>query len=314
MNNGDFILIQAEMVSELGLSGNKLLVYALVHGFCKDGDHEFVGSIKYICDWTHLSKKTVISILRELVERDLLSKREYDVKSVKCCAYSMGSVKITPPVKKLHQGGSEEITPGGGVKTTPGGVKITPGGGEKITPNNYNIDSIEYKKEINKESSSSDFEKQFDAFRKKYKKYGGKARGLKTEFDELKKKHKDWKDIVPMLEYAIDEENKAREAANLRHEFFPQMKNLKTYINQRAWENYTEGWESYNPDEYHPHGYYVRDMDDKGYYLYIGPYPDMYMEDGYDKDSRPDGASLVLNNMRGTLTWNSADKKWELRK
>ncbi len=58
----DFITILAPMVTELGLSGNKLIIYALIHGFSKDGEHDFHGSINYICDWTNLSKNTVLVV------------------------------------------------------------------------------------------------------------------------------------------------------------------------------------------------------------------------------------------------------------
>ena len=33
--------------------------------------------------------------------------------------------------------------------------------------------------------------------------------------------------------------------------------------------------------------------------------------DGYTDDTRPDGATITLNNARGTYKWNSINKKWE---
>lgn len=35
------------------------------------------------------------------------------------------------------------------------------------------------------------------------------------------------------------------------------------------------------------------------------------IEDGYNDDNRPDGATITLNNARGTITWNRSTKKWE---
>jgi hypothetical protein len=43
--------------------------------------------------------------------------------------------------------------------------------------------------------------------------------------------------------------------------------------------------------------------DDNFYYKVI--------EDGYNDDNRPDGATITLNNARGTIIWNSNNKKWE---
>lgn len=129
MKKEDYIVIQSWMVSELGLSGNELLIFALIHGFCKDGEHEFRGSIDYIRKWTGLSKPSVIRILKELVSKDLIKKKEENVKNVKVCSYSMGGKIILPVVKKFNQGGN----------------KILPGGGKKTLPNNTNIDNIKEK-------------------------------------------------------------------------------------------------------------------------------------------------------------------------
>ena len=114
MKNTDYIVIQAHMVSDLELSGNRLVIYALIHGFCKDGKHEFTGSLKYLCEWTNLTKPTVASILKSLVDDGLIEKREHIVNNIKICAYSIpgGGKEILPVVKKSEQGG-KEILPGG---------------------------------------------------------------------------------------------------------------------------------------------------------------------------------------------------------
>ena len=132
MNYDDYFVVQARMVIELGLSGNRLLIYALIHGFCKDGNNEFIGSINYLCDWTNLSRNTVISTLKSLVDDKLLKKREYIVNGVRYCAYSMGDYGKLPPL--VHSiGGSAKIAPP---------VQNKDGGSAKIAPNNIkdNID------------------------------------------------------------------------------------------------------------------------------------------------------------------------------
>lgn len=46
-------------------------------------------------------------------------------------------------------------------------------------------------------------------------------------------------------------------------------------------------------------------------YLYIGYYMDgSGVPDGYTDDNRPDGATIVLNNGRGTIVWSSDEKRW----
>jgi len=76
----------------------------------------------------------------------------------------------------------------------------------------------------------------FEGFRKAYP---GTKLGHDTEFAVLKK-HKDWKSILPLLLPAIQAEIRARATAKQQQRFFPEPKNLKTYLNQRSWEAYSE--------------------------------------------------------------------------
>lgn len=46
-------------------------------------------------------------------------------------------------------------------------------------------------------------------------------------------------------------------------------------------------------------------------YLYVGFWDEEFMPDGYTDENRPDGASVMLNNGRGTIVWNKELKKWE---
>lgn len=45
-------------------------------------------------------------------------------------------------------------------------------------------------------------------------------------------------------------------------------------------------------------------------YMYVGYWDGKHIPDGYDDDTRPDGASVTLNNGRGTLVWSSLTKTW----
>lgn len=80
----------------------------------------------------------------------------------------------------------------------------------------------------------------FDNFRKKYL---GTKRGNETEFDNFVKQHKDWKTVLPALESILDDQIKAREQLKSKGEFVPSWKNLKTWINQRCWEEEIENGE-----------------------------------------------------------------------
>jgi len=73
----------------------------------------------------------------------------------------------------------------------------------------------------------------FDQARNKF--YGIK-RGLQTEYDNFRKKHKDWEKILPLLLPAIENQIINRERLRLKNTFVPPPKNFKTWINNRCWE------------------------------------------------------------------------------
>ena len=66
--------------------------------------------------------------------------------------------------------------------------------------------------------------------------YPGTKRGNKIELDNLKKKHKDWKEIIPVLSESLTYQKSMRERKRLSGEFVPEWKNLQTWINNRCWE------------------------------------------------------------------------------
>ena len=116
MKNSDFITILAPMVSVLKLSGNNLIVFALIHGYSKDGEHKFSGSIDYICKWTNLTRPTVIATLKTLTESGFINKEEQVVNNIKKCLYTTnydeileGSKETLLPVKKFNWGSKETL-------------------------------------------------------------------------------------------------------------------------------------------------------------------------------------------------------------
>jgi len=89
----------------------------------------------------------------------------------------------------------------------------------------YNVDVINVEKEKQRAV--------FDLFRKQYP---GTKGGLKTEYDNFIKKHRDHTEALPLLLPAIEAEIKyhANLIASGRDE--PYYKNLSTWINGRCWE------------------------------------------------------------------------------
>lgn len=104
----NYLTIQGWMVSDLKLSSNNLLVYALIFGFCQDENTEFKGSISYICDWLNCTRPTASKALDFLVTNNLIFKRTETINNVVFNRY-----KINLGVVKNLYGGSKEILQGG---------------------------------------------------------------------------------------------------------------------------------------------------------------------------------------------------------
>lgn len=199
MKDTDYIVIQAQMVTELGLSGNRLLIYALIHGFSKDGVHEFRGSINYICEWTNLTRNTVISVLKSLVDDGLITKREYIENNVKFCAYQIrGSAKIALPVQSTTSK-REDTTNLGSAKIAPNNniYSNTLFSSDNIDSNNKdnNISCPKSEKwdksrydEMIEERQAIDklFEICWKEYRRKGRKKQAKAQWNKLTIDEMK--------------------------------------------------------------------------------------------------------------------------------
>lgn len=168
-----------------------------------------------------------------------------------------------------------------------------------------------YNKEIKKEETK-ELKEKFANFVFLYKKSGGKVRGVDTEFEEFTKRHKDWKSVVPYLEMALQRETKARNQAKANKKFFPEIKNLRTYLGkQRAWELYVTVGEDLAKEEYTPMcGGALNWNDYYNCYMYVGFWNGKSIADGYSDDTRPDGASITLNNGRGTIVWDKKSRQW----
>lgn len=120
MKNENYIVIHGWMVTELELSGNELMAYAIIYGFSQDGENKFTGSLKYLCNWLGCTKPTVIKALKNLVQKKLIDKEVVTINGVNFNHFS-----TLPGVKKFNQGGKEFL----------------PGGGKEILPYNTNIDN-----------------------------------------------------------------------------------------------------------------------------------------------------------------------------
>lgn len=144
----NFITIQGWMISDLGLKGNDLVIYACIYGFSQVEWQTYEGSVQYLADWTNSTKRGVMKNLKSLTERGFLKKEERTVNGVKTCKYRA--------IKKFNS--SEQSSLGVVNKVHGGSEQSSLGGSEQSSPNNIDIDNIENNiKESKKESLKSSF-------------------------------------------------------------------------------------------------------------------------------------------------------------
>lgn len=74
MNNENYITIQGWMINELRLKGNKLILFAIIYGFSQDGNSEYFGSLSYIQNALKISRPTAISLLKRLINENLIER------------------------------------------------------------------------------------------------------------------------------------------------------------------------------------------------------------------------------------------------
>lgn len=200
----------------------------------KDGRVWFFRSIAQIVEcYPYLSPDKVRYAIERLIESGFLLKGNYsEDKLKKACWYSL----------------SDETLSLFGENNIPFGKTQNDLGNSQLNYNNKDIDNnIEKEKEIDKSISekkatsmpTKEERQMFEEFRSAYT---GRKRSLDTEFDFFISQNKDWREVLPLLIGAITKENKLREEARAMRKFFPEPKNMQTYLNRknRAWEAYVE--------------------------------------------------------------------------
>ena len=121
MGSDKVIMVQGFMCNELKLSGNELLVFAIIYGFSQDGMTRFRGGRSYISKTLNISMPTVDKALKSLIEKELIVK--VDVSSNNGCSYyeyyaDLQVVKkLYTPYKETSQGEGKETLQEGSQET-----------------------------------------------------------------------------------------------------------------------------------------------------------------------------------------------------
>lgn len=104
-----------EEMRGLGLTGNDLLVFALIFGFSQKGQGCFFGSVAYICETCGISRASAFRVLNDLVKKGFITKLETIVNGVKSVSYRVDEESL-----KMRLGVSKRD--GGGLKMRPNNI------------------------------------------------------------------------------------------------------------------------------------------------------------------------------------------------
>lgn len=88
VKDGNYYVVQSFMVKDLKLKGLELSCYAIIYGFSQAEGQVFNGSLQYLADWTCSSKQAIMTALKKLVDKQLLTKTDKFVNGVKFVEYS----------------------------------------------------------------------------------------------------------------------------------------------------------------------------------------------------------------------------------
>jgi DNA-binding MarR family transcriptional regulator len=87
MKDTNSISIQGWMINRLKLSGNRLIVYAVIYGFSQDGVSKYTSSASCLAEHTGISRQAVFEILKSLTKDGLIIKTTRMENGVKFCDY-----------------------------------------------------------------------------------------------------------------------------------------------------------------------------------------------------------------------------------
>ena len=248
INDKNYITIQGWMRTDLKLSGNELLVYAIIYGFSQNQQGEFTGSAQYLADWTGCSRRHIMRILSKLVEEKFVTKTELILNNnEKRVSYQAdrGCDKLSGGVTNCQ---------GGGDKMSQGGVTKCHRGCDKMSHNiNINNNTNNNHRDINNvHSCSESLEETPEEFFERAWQYYPNKRGKGQVSDKSKER---------LMSHGWDNVKRAidRYLEDLKKDEWRQAQNGSTFFNS-GYIDYLD--ENYTPPMNPKLDYSKTDLDD----------------------------------------------------
>ena len=120
MKDSDYMIILAPMKSKLKLKGNALMLFALIHGYSKEGKNTCRVSLAYLAEWLDTDKAAISKLINKLAKAGYINKLEYYSGGVKCFEYTANYEAILTKAKAGEPVGLEGPSVQGGCQNDNG--------------------------------------------------------------------------------------------------------------------------------------------------------------------------------------------------
>lgn len=94
VNDNHFLTIEGWMRTRLGLSGNELIVYAVVYQFSQGNAGRYIGGLAFLADWCGCHIDTARRAVRNLEEQGFILPLRGEVNGVPYCNYIVNEVSL----------------------------------------------------------------------------------------------------------------------------------------------------------------------------------------------------------------------------
>ena len=206
LKDENYFSIHAWMVNKLNLSGNELLVYAVIYSFTENGAGEYMGTQKYLMEFTGIeSNKTLYRLINKLIKKGYIvevshNRADGNANIYKAVAKEEVFKMLEEKEDKNAEGGLSKLHTGS-VKTTDGVRQNDRRGYVKMTDPYNNVYNNNYNKK--------DYKKDYKEERKKENKYIGEAKEKNSECVLGENNYGREKYVEIMDRYALSEKIKS---------------------------------------------------------------------------------------------------------
>ena len=91
----NYYVVQAWMVTRLGLKGLEKDLFAIIYGFSQEDESEFHGSLNYLSELTGYTKNRICDTLKHLTDINYIEKNVIEFNAIKKCSYRVNREILT---------------------------------------------------------------------------------------------------------------------------------------------------------------------------------------------------------------------------